>query len=61
MDRHPSNAATGRMQAAAVSIPLGRVARPSEIAVWARLLTGPGTATFMTDETVTLSDGAVIR
>lgn len=28
----PGNAATGRMQAAAASIPLGRVARPSEIA-----------------------------
>ena len=30
----PGNAATGRMEAAAASIPLGRVARPSEIARW---------------------------
>jgi 3-oxoacyl-[acyl-carrier protein] reductase len=57
----PGNAATGRMQAAAASIPLGRVARPSEIAEWVWLLTGGGGATFMTGETVTLSGGAVIR
>jgi NAD(P)-dependent dehydrogenase (short-subunit alcohol dehydrogenase family) len=57
----PGNAATGRMQAAAASIPLGRVARPSEIAEWVWLLTGGGAATFMTGETVTLSGGAVIR
>jgi 3-oxoacyl-[acyl-carrier protein] reductase len=57
----PGNAATGRMQAAAASIPLGRVARPSEIAEWAWLLTGGGAATFMTGETVTLSGGDVIR
>lgn len=57
----PGNAATGRMQAPAASIPLGRVARPSEIAEWAWLLTGGGAAAFMTGETVTLSGGAVIR
>jgi NAD(P)-dependent dehydrogenase (short-subunit alcohol dehydrogenase family) len=57
----PGNAATGRMPAAAASIPLGRVAQPSEIAEWAWLLTGGGAATFMTGETVTLSGGAVIR
>jgi len=57
----PGNAATGRMQAAAASVPLGRVARPSEIAEWAWLLTGGGAAAFMTGETVTLSGGAVIR
>jgi NAD(P)-dependent dehydrogenase (short-subunit alcohol dehydrogenase family) len=57
----PGNAATGRMEAAAASIPLGRVAQPSEIADWAWLLTGGGAATFMTGETVTLSGGAVIR
>jgi NAD(P)-dependent dehydrogenase (short-subunit alcohol dehydrogenase family) len=57
----PGNAATARMQAAAASIPLGRVARPSEIAEWVWLLTGGGAATFMTGETVTLSGGAVIR
>jgi 3-oxoacyl-[acyl-carrier protein] reductase len=57
----PGNAATGRMEAAAASIPLGRVAQPSEIAEWAWLLTGGDAATFMTGETVTLSGGAVIR
>jgi NAD(P)-dependent dehydrogenase (short-subunit alcohol dehydrogenase family) len=46
----PGNAATGRMQAAAASIPLGRVAQPSEIAEWVWLLTGGGAATFMTGE-----------
>ncbi|MGP0224050.1 SDR family NAD(P)-dependent oxidoreductase [Paenarthrobacter sp. NCHU4564] len=57
----PGNAATGRMDAAAASIPLGRVAQPEEIARWAWLLTGSGHAGFMTGETVTLSGGDVIR
>jgi 3-oxoacyl-[acyl-carrier protein] reductase len=57
----PGNTATGRMQDTAASIPLGRVARPSEIAEWAWLLTGGGAASFMTGETVTLSGGDVIR
>jgi 3-oxoacyl-[acyl-carrier protein] reductase len=57
----PGNAVTGRMQAVAASIPLGRVAQPSEIAEWAWLLTGGGAASFMTGETVTLSGGDVIR
>ena len=56
----PGNAATGRMEAAAASIPLGRVARPSEIAEWVRILTSDAAA-FMTGETVTLSGGDVIR
>jgi NAD(P)-dependent dehydrogenase (short-subunit alcohol dehydrogenase family) len=49
------------MQAAAASIPLGRVARPSEIADWVWILAGSGAAGFMTGETVTLSGGDVIR
>jgi 3-oxoacyl-[acyl-carrier protein] reductase len=57
----PGNAATGRMETAAASIPLGRVAQPWEIAEWAWLLTGGGAAAFMTGETVTLSGGDVIR
>ena len=57
----PGNAATGRMQAAAATIPLGRVAEPSEIAEWVWLLTGGGAASFMTGETITLSGGDVIR
>jgi NAD(P)-dependent dehydrogenase (short-subunit alcohol dehydrogenase family) len=57
----PGNAVTGRMQAAAASIPLGRAAQPSEIAEWAWLLTGGGAASFMTGETVTLSGGDSIQ
>jgi 3-oxoacyl-[acyl-carrier protein] reductase len=57
----PGNAATGRMAAAAASIPLGRVARPEEIADWVWILSGSGSAGFMTGETVTLSGGDVIR
>lgn len=57
----PGNAATGRMDAAAASIPLGRVAQPSEIAEWVWLLTGGGASGFMTGETITLSGGDVIR
>lgn len=56
----PGNAATGRMAAAAASIPLGRVAAPDEIARWVVLLAGD-TAGFMTGETVVLSGGDVIR
>lgn len=56
----PGNAATGRMAAAASSIPLGRVARPDEIARWVRILAGPD-AGFMTGETVVLSGGDVLR
>jgi len=56
----PGNAATGRMDAAAASIPLGRVAQPSEIADWVFLLTGDRVA-FMTGETIVLSGGDVMR
>ncbi|MBP1326829.1 3-oxoacyl-[acyl-carrier protein] reductase [Leucobacter exalbidus] len=57
----PGNAATGRMEAAAAKIPLGRVALPSEIADWVLLLSTPRYTAFMTGDTVTLSGGAVIR
>lgn len=56
----PGNAATGRMDAAAASIPLGRVAQPREIARWVELL-GSADASFMTGETIVLSGGDVIR
>jgi NAD(P)-dependent dehydrogenase (short-subunit alcohol dehydrogenase family) len=56
----PGNAATGRMEAAAGGIPLGRVAQPEEIARWVSILAGPD-AGFMTGETVVLSGGDVIR
>jgi len=57
----PGNMATGRLEAAAAAIPLGRVADPAEIAEWAWLLTGSPVSQFMTGETVTLSGGDVIR
>lgn len=56
----PGNAATGRMDAAAASIPLGRVAQPSEIADWVYQLTGDRVM-FMTGETIVLSGGDVMR
>lgn len=56
----PGNKATGRMDEAAASIPLGRVARAREIARWVEILAGKD-AGFMTGETVVLSGGDVIR
>jgi NAD(P)-dependent dehydrogenase (short-subunit alcohol dehydrogenase family) len=57
----PGNAATGRMSAAAASIPLGRVAEPDEIAEWAWLLTGSGVAGFVAGETIVIAGGDVLR
>lgn len=57
----PGNAATGRMAAAAASIPLGRVAQPAEIAEWVWLLSHGFHAAFITGETLVLSGGDVIR
>jgi 3-oxoacyl-[acyl-carrier protein] reductase len=57
----PGNAATGRMEAAAGSIPLGRVAQPEEIADAVWYLSGEGRARFMTGETVVLRGGDVMR
>lgn len=56
----PGNKATGRMDAAAASIPLGRVAQPREIARWVDILASAD-AGFMTGETIVLSGGDVIR
>ena len=56
----PGNAATGRMEAAAAGIPLGRVAQPTEIARWVSILASDDAA-FMTGETIVLSGGDVIR
>ncbi len=56
----PGNRATGRMEKAAQSIPLGRVATSLEIARWVVLLGGPH-AGFMTGESVVLSGGDVLR
>lgn len=57
----PGNAATGRMDAAAASIPLGRVAQPAEIAAWVWLISQPDYGAFLTGETVVLSGGDVMR
>jgi 3-oxoacyl-[acyl-carrier protein] reductase len=57
----PGNAATGRMAEAAKSIPLGRVAQPSEIAEWVWILTGSGTAGFVDGETIVISGADVMR
>ena len=56
----PGNKATGRMEAAAVSVPLGRVAQPEEIARWVAILASAD-AGYMTGETIVLSGGDVIR
>ncbi|WP_200846876.1 SDR family NAD(P)-dependent oxidoreductase [Arthrobacter sp. 18067] len=56
----PGNAATGRMEAAAASIPLGRVGQPEEIARWVSILASQDAA-YMTGETIVLSGGDVIR
>lgn len=56
----PGNKATGRMAAAAASVPLGRVAQPEEISRWVAILGSPD-AGFMTGETIVLSGGDVIR
>lgn len=56
----PGNKATGRMEAAAASIPLGRVAQPREIARWVDILAGED-AGFLTGETIVLSGGDVLR
>ncbi|MDQ1124815.1 SDR family NAD(P)-dependent oxidoreductase [Microbacterium trichothecenolyticum] len=57
----PGNAATGRMDAAAASIPLGRVAQPEEIAAWVWLVSQPDYGAFLTGETIVLSGGDVLR
>lgn len=56
----PGNAATGRMAAAAASVPLGRVAQPSEIARWVEILAGVESG-FLSGETIVLSGAAVMR
>jgi 3-oxoacyl-[acyl-carrier protein] reductase len=55
----PGNAATGRMQGAAQTIPLRRVAQPAEIAHWVVQLAGGGG--YVTGETLVISGGSLIR
>lgn len=55
----PGNAATGRMEGAAQTIPLRRVAQPSEVAHWVVQLAGAGG--YVTGETLVISGGSLIR
>lgn len=55
----PGNASNGRMESAAQSVPIGRVAQPSEIADWVVLLAE--NSGFMTGESIVLSGGDVMR
>jgi 3-oxoacyl-[acyl-carrier protein] reductase len=56
----PGTRATGRMEGAASTIPLGRVAQPAEIAEWVWRLAGESSA-YMTGETLVISGGSVMR
>jgi len=55
----PGNAATGRMEGAARTIPLRRVAQPAEVAHWVVQLAGGGG--YVTGETLVISGGSLIR
>lgn len=55
----PGNAATGRMEGAARTVPLRRVAQPSEVAHWVVQLAGGGS--YVTGETLVVSGGSLIR
>lgn len=57
----PGNAATGRMDEAAKSIPIGRVAQPEEIAEWVFLLTDSTKSGFVDGETIVISGADVMR
>ena len=57
----PGNAATGRMEAAAASIPRGRVATPEEIAAWVWLISQPDYGAVLDGETIVLSGADVMR
>lgn len=52
-----ANRASGRMEAAAASIPLGRVGQPEEVAEWVWLLGGSGVSEYVTGMTVNISGG----
>lgn len=57
----PGNAATGRMDEAAKSIPIGRVAQPREIAEWVYMLTDSEKSAFVDGETIVISGADVMR
>jgi NAD(P)-dependent dehydrogenase (short-subunit alcohol dehydrogenase family) len=57
----PGNRATGRMEAALASVPLGRAASPAEMADLVWFLAGEGRAGYVTGETVVATGGSAFR
>jgi NAD(P)-dependent dehydrogenase (short-subunit alcohol dehydrogenase family) len=57
----PGNRATGRMEAALASVPLGRAATPEEMADLVWFLAGEGRAGYVTGETLTATGGSAFR
>ena len=57
----PGNRATGRMEAALASVPLGRAATPEEMADLVWFLAGEGRARYVTVETPTATGGSAFR
>jgi len=57
----PGNRATGRMEAALASVPLGRAATPDEMADLVWFLAGEGRGTYITGETITATGGSAFR
>ena len=57
----PGNRATGRMEAALESVPLGRAATPEEMADLVWFLAGEGRAAYVTGETITATGGSAFR
>ena len=57
----PGNRATGRMEEALASVPLGRAATPEEMADLVWFLAGEGRAGYVTGETLTATGGSAFR
>lgn len=57
----PGNRATGRMEAALHTVPLGRAATPAEMADLVWFLAGEGRAGYVTGETITATGGSAFR
>jgi 3-oxoacyl-[acyl-carrier protein] reductase len=57
----PGNRASGRMETALASVPLGRAATPEEMADLVWFLAGEGRAGYVTGETLTATGGGAFR
>ena len=57
----PGNRATGRMEEALASVPLGRAASPEEMADLVWFLAGEGRAAYVTGEVLTATGGSAFR